>query len=85
MKVNKVCYNIDQRAETTENDKARARANIGAAAVSEVPFTYTQRFADTVTLEADDISSGHFDLNFEFANVVSITVNAYLVSEHDLS
>lgn len=30
--INKVLYNIDQRAETTENDKPRARANIRVTA-----------------------------------------------------
>lgn len=37
MSINKVLYNIDQRAETTETEKARARANIGAAGMDDIP------------------------------------------------
>lgn len=33
-KVNKVLYNIDQRADTTDAEKATARANIGASQIS---------------------------------------------------
>lgn len=37
MSVNKVLYNIDQRSDTTDAEKATARANIGAVGSSDVP------------------------------------------------
>ena len=37
MAVNKVLYNIDQRSDTTDAEKATARANIGAIGSSDVP------------------------------------------------
>lgn len=37
MSVNKVLYNIDQRSDTSDAEKATARANIGAVGSSDIP------------------------------------------------
>ena len=48
--INKVCYNIDQTGDTTEGEKAQARANIGAIGSGDVPEIVR---VDTSSVEHD--------------------------------
>ena len=64
--INKVLYDVDQTADTTAGEKAQARANIGAAAATDVPSI-------TTTTEGPDETYvtpvSHLDFNIDDLSV----------------
>lgn len=55
MAINKVLYNIDQRAETTDAEKKTARDNIGAPGLYDIPPSST-----THTVDQTESQNGRF-------------------------
>jgi len=78
-KSNKVLLNIDQSSDTSAEEKARARNNIGAVAGSEVPDLFVWRWHDTTpqwtTVGADEIVRIWYSKNYHVNNA-SIELNS---------
>lgn len=72
MSINKVLYNIDQRAETTEAEKKTARDNIGALGLYDIPPIST-----THTIDQTEATSGLF-----FFSMGVTEAGLYLLSLH---
>lgn len=72
MSINKVLYNIDQRAETTDAEKKTARDNIGAPGLYDIPPSST-----THTIDQTEATSGQFIFSKE-----ATQAGLYLLSLH---